>query len=110
MGHYESDRRRHKRVGVDKSILVKAHFTALDLSESGMRLLSKSEQRKGRELELDLKLGTQDMTLKSEVMWCQKVSSVFETGYHIGVQFVGHSVSQQLAIREYIEKISEPGN
>lgn len=105
MGDNHQDRRRYKRVDVDQSVLQGGEFTALNLSESGMQLLSRVEYRKGRELELALKLNAQSMTLKAEVVWCQKSSSIFESGYHLGVQFVGHSVGEQLAIREYVSSI-----
>jgi hypothetical protein len=105
MGSYERDRRRYKRVGVDKSVLPGDDFVALDLSESGMQLLSTVEYRKGRELELTLKMNAQSIPLKAEVVWCRKSSSVFEIGYHLGVQFVGHSVGEQLVIREYVDSV-----
>ena len=106
MEQYQPDRRRHKRIAVNKSVLESDDFVALDLSESGMQLSCSSEHRQGRRIDMTLHLDDQVLTLTAEVIWCKRASSVFETGYHLGVQFVGYSVSEQLALRDYVAKYS----
>ncbi len=106
MENEQVERRRHKRVKVTSSILASTEFTPQDLSESGMQLSCTSELRKGRTIELKLTLDGESFTVHAEVVWCRKASSIYESGYHVGVQFVGHSISQQLVIRNYVEKYS----
>ena len=101
------ERRRHKRITVDKSVLNNPEFTANDLSESGMQLSCATEQRKGRKIDITLNLEGQTVPLKAEIMWCRKASSVYETGYHVGVQFIEYSVSHELLIRDFVDKKSE---
>lgn len=103
MDSHQRERRLHKRVPVSISTLDSTEFRALDLSESGMRLSSLIEQREGRRCELKLHLGSQVLRLHAEVIWCQKASSVFESGYHVGVKFVGYSIGDQLILREFID-------
>ncbi|MBN1379621.1 MAG: PilZ domain-containing protein [Gammaproteobacteria bacterium] len=104
MSDFQPNRRRHKRVSVDSCVLDSSEFTALDLSESGMQLSSAIERRVGRTFDLNLMLEGHSLALKVEVIWCKKASSVFETGYRLGVQFVGHSVAQQLLIGNFVQK------
>ena len=106
MKHVTTDRRRHKRVKVDRSVLKSSEYSAQDLSESGMQLSCDSERRKGRKIELTLTLNAETFNVSAEVMWCKKASSIYESGFHIGVQFVGHSIHHQLIIREFVESKS----
>lgn len=102
MSSHPSERRRHQRIKVDKAVLKTPGLTALDMSESGMGLSCAKAQSIGKELALELDLNGQALSIKSIVRWCSTAKSIYEGGYHVGVEFEGHSISNQLLIREFI--------
>ena len=86
-----------------RSVLLNSEYTPVDLSESGMQLCCDSEIRIGRILDLSLSIGGRNISINGVVIWCNKSSSIYDNDYRVGIEFSGHSISDQLLIREYIE-------
>lgn len=99
--------RRARRVKVSSNIIASNKFQAVDISETGMQLHSTSLMYKGDRITFTINLDSGPQTLNAEVMWCRQESSVFLSGYAIGVRFEGISVNSQLRIRNYIASIED---
>lgn len=99
-----NNRRRHARLEVSKKILPNSEFTPVDLSESGLKISSFAKHTVGKILTFKLKLDDEILTIKGVVRWCRESPSVFETEFHLGIEFQEHSISDQLTLRNYIEK------
>lgn len=100
----KSESRRHHRVNVNPGMLNDPMFTAVNISESGIKLHSSNQQTKGARISLTLKVKGEMMELVGQVMWSKKASSIFEEGYYTGLAFTGHTFSQQMALRKFIEE------
>ena len=100
------DRRRHSRLDVPAKLLVSKTMGALNLSESGMMIKCPKAIPVGRHLQLDLDLDGYRLAISAEVLRCTDARSIYHPGYEIGVRFEGHSVSEQLKLREFISTLS----
>lgn len=96
--------RRHSRVAVNPSIVRHPQLKGADLSASGMRLESPVEYLPGAHVEFDLVLEGIEVNLYATVRWCNKRSSIFKTGYYLGVKFAPElPIATILAIRRFLE-------
>jgi len=94
--------RAHDRIHVSESLVSGAGIAAIDLSEKGMLLHLDKSVSAGTVLSFTLHLEDKSFEVSALVRWCKSATSIFESGVHAGVEFQGHSISAQLAIRDYI--------
>ncbi|MFK8047498.1 MAG: PilZ domain-containing protein [Halioglobus sp.] len=95
--------RRHPRVPVQASFVSEPAYSAVNVSETGMCLSCQDEVVVGRKLPLTISIDGEELKLTGLVKWCRAPSSVFESGYRVGVQFENHSITQQLLVRGFVE-------
>ena len=102
------DRRRHKRVGVTAGLIADDGIWAVDLSESGMALHSRTAIEPDAAIEITLALPSRKRKASVRVVWCQKAYSISDQGFLVGVTFVALSRGTRRAIKAYIAECSEP--
>lgn len=98
------ENRRHRRFAAPSNFIKKTHFKCIDISESGLQFSSHKNQLTGKVFSVTLNLGQQEITIKCKVMWCRKSASIYSDEFFFGIAFVDHSITEQLAIRSYIDK------
>lgn len=96
------ERRRHQRKQVPESVLIESPWRAVNLSESGMLLASKTELKLGSRIQLKLDLKGERLDYTAVVKRCMPSPSVYEQEFHVGVQFDDSTASRRLIIRRYL--------
>ncbi|MFK7977118.1 MAG: PilZ domain-containing protein [Halioglobus sp.] len=99
--------RRHKRVVIDEDLVLQPQFKAKNISESGMLLKLSEPIPVGKLIELTLCLDGKQYNTVAFVRRCAAATSIFDHGYDAGVEFKGHSIGMQLAIRAHINRLAE---
>lgn len=102
MSFDQRNRRRHPRADVDGSVLLDSTHSAVNLSEMGMKMTSATHYNEGKLLTLKLGLDEHTLILRAKVVWCKEAASVYNDKYTVGVEFVDHTIGEQLIIREYV--------
>ncbi len=102
------DRRQHQRVDVPLGLIADDGMWAVNLSETGMALWSRTAFDPDATIEMTLALPSRKHTVSARVVWCQRDRSISDQGFLAGVTFVAVSRTAQRAIKAYIADCPEP--
>ncbi len=102
------DRRRHKRIDVIAGLIADDGIWAVNLSEMGMGLWSRTAFEAYATIEMTLALTARKQKVSARVVWCQRDRSISDQGFLAGVTFVAVSRTAQRAIKAYIAECPEP--
>jgi hypothetical protein len=95
-------KRKYQRLIARDGDVLHPEYKWLDISESGMKFHTIKEIKKNRTLTVTLTALTEPIELKCQVMWCREAPSVYEDGYHFGVQFQDLGLMNLLELRKLI--------
>lgn len=103
------DRRRHKRIDVIAGLIADDGIWAVNLSEMGMGLWSRTAFEPDATIAITLALPSCKQKVSARVVWCQRARSISDQGFLVGVTFVALSRATQRAIKAYIAECPEIG-
>ncbi len=101
------NRRQRNRVDVPAGLIADDGFWAVNLSESGLMLCSRTAFEPGATIEITLALPSCKLKASARVVWCKKATSTSHLEYFVGAAFVALSRSTQREITAYIAECSE---
>ncbi len=100
-------RRRHSRIDLPGSLIANDGIRAVNLSETGAALRSRTAFEPDAIIEITLALPSGKQKALVRVVWCRKALSSSEGEFFVGVAFVALSRATRRAIRVYIAEYSE---
>ncbi len=103
------DLRQNDRVDVPLGLIADDGMWAVNLSEMGMGLWSRTAFEADATIEMTLALPARKQKVSARVVWCQRDRSISDQGFLAGVTFVAVSRTTQRAIKAYIAECPEPG-
>ncbi|TDJ31499.1 MAG: PilZ domain-containing protein [Gammaproteobacteria bacterium] len=107
-GENGDDRRRHSRIDLPGSLISNDGIWAVNLSETGAALRSRTAFEPDAIIEITLALPSCKQKVLVRVVWCRKALSISEGEFLVGVAFVALSRATRRAIQAYITDRSEP--
>jgi hypothetical protein len=102
------DRRRHERIDVPAGLVANDGICAVNLSEIGMLLSSRTAFEPNASIEITLALPSGIQMTSVRVIWCQKARSIADQGFWVGAKFLTLSGATRRAIKAYIAECPEP--
>ncbi len=96
------------RIEVPAGLIADDGIWAVNLSEMGMTLHSRTAIEPDATIEITLALPSCKQKASARVVWCQSARSFADQGFLVGVTFVALSRATQRAIKAYIAECAEP--
>ncbi len=96
------DRRRHKRIDVTAGLIADDGIWAVNLSETGMGLWSRTAFEPDATIAITLALPSCKQKASGRVVWCKRAPSNVKGEFLVGVTFVELSRATRSAINAYI--------
>lgn len=106
------ERRKTDRVELTHDIVLDNDLSARNLSETGIQIQSARALKIGRELKVQLDLGTERISVIGTVRWCsaELADNLDSAGFICGLEFHYQNSGDQAAVLRYLdEHASESG-
>ncbi|MCH8140917.1 MAG: PilZ domain-containing protein [Proteobacteria bacterium] len=101
-GENGDDRRRHSRIDLPGSLISNDGIWAVNLSETGAALRSRTAFEPAAIIEITLALPSCKQKASGRVVWCKRAPSNVKGEFLVGVTFVELSRATRSAINAYI--------